>query len=259
MEYHTGLLANRFVVRTPRKVYHCWAARNTESSTLDQAAAYIRDRLSETPEAVERDDGAERLTYRGQPISPENHPGVSTGEDDVSPSERADDESASTGDGTSTADRGAEAGDAATADEDASNEGGTDDQQLFTYRGQTVTPEQHPGISTNGAESSATGEASDSGSEDRSLSAVDTDDTPASAGAENGAGSATNGRGPTANGRKSAANGETADDERDGETADDERDSKTVETADDESTPSTETDSDPEPDDESDDRRHSAR
>ncbi|QLH85027.1 hypothetical protein HZS54_17300 [Halosimplex pelagicum] len=74
--YHTGLLANRFVLRTPRKQYHCWAKRSTSESLLAAAAEYVEDRTTETPDEIETDDGANQLTYRGQPISRENHPGV---------------------------------------------------------------------------------------------------------------------------------------------------------------------------------------
>ncbi|QLH80001.1 hypothetical protein HZS55_13330 [Halosimplex rubrum] len=74
--YHTGLLANRFVLRTPRKQYHCWAKRSTNESLLAAAAEYVEERTTEAPEEIEADDGANQLTYRGQPISRENHPGV---------------------------------------------------------------------------------------------------------------------------------------------------------------------------------------
>ncbi|WP_232342959.1 PH domain-containing protein [Halosimplex litoreum] len=74
--YHTGLLANRFVLRTPRKQYHCWAKRSTSESLLAAAAEYVEERTSESPEEIEIDDGANQLTYRGQPISREAHPGV---------------------------------------------------------------------------------------------------------------------------------------------------------------------------------------
>jgi len=76
---HRGLLAHRFVLRTPRRGYHCWVPRGTERSLLESAAEFVRDRVGETPEEMTVDDGANRLTYRGQPVSPENHPGVSTG------------------------------------------------------------------------------------------------------------------------------------------------------------------------------------
>ncbi|WP_415381538.1 hypothetical protein [Halosimplex sp. TS25] len=74
--YHTGLLATRFVLRTPRKQYHCWAKRSTSESLLAAAAEYVEERTTESPEEIETDDGANQLTYRGQPISRENHPGV---------------------------------------------------------------------------------------------------------------------------------------------------------------------------------------
>jgi len=74
--YHTGLLATRFVLRTPRKQYHCWAKRSTAESLLAEAAEYVEERTADSPEEIETDDGANQLTYRGQPISRENHPGV---------------------------------------------------------------------------------------------------------------------------------------------------------------------------------------
>lgn len=73
---HTGLLAKRFLLRTPRKQYHVWVARTADRGTLAQAAEYVRERTSESPDEIEDDDGAGTLTYRGQPVSPENHPGV---------------------------------------------------------------------------------------------------------------------------------------------------------------------------------------
>lgn len=84
--YETGLLANRFVLRTPRKQYHCWTGRHTERSLLDAAAEYVDERTAESPD--ELDEGVESLpgdterdrettlTYRGRPVSPENHPGI---------------------------------------------------------------------------------------------------------------------------------------------------------------------------------------
>lgn len=76
---HTGWLASRFVLRTPRKQYHCWVGRDTEAATLDQAAEYVRERTSDSPSEITVDDGASQLTYRGQPITPENHPAYQTG------------------------------------------------------------------------------------------------------------------------------------------------------------------------------------
>lgn len=75
---HRGLLAHRLALRTPRRGYHVWVPRVTEQSLLTSAAEYVRDRLDETPEEMESEDGANRLTYRGQPVSPENHPGIDT-------------------------------------------------------------------------------------------------------------------------------------------------------------------------------------
>ena len=86
--YHTGLFAARFVLRTPRKQYHCWAERSTPESLLSAAAAYVEERTAETPAEIETDDGANQLTYRGQPISREAHPGFP----DEPPSDAAESE-----------------------------------------------------------------------------------------------------------------------------------------------------------------------
>jgi len=84
--YHTGWFATRFVLRTPRKQYHCWAKRTTDESLLEAAAEYVGSRTTESPDEIDAEDGASQLTYRGQPISRENHPGVpdqpSTADDD---------------------------------------------------------------------------------------------------------------------------------------------------------------------------------
>jgi len=67
--YHTGLLATRFVLRTPSKQYHCWADRTTDESLLSAAAEYVEERTVDSPNEVEADDGASPLTYRGQPVN----------------------------------------------------------------------------------------------------------------------------------------------------------------------------------------------
>ncbi|WP_167837317.1 hypothetical protein [Halosimplex halophilum] len=90
--YRTGLFATRFVLRTPRKQYHCWAKRSTDESLLAAAAEYVEDRTAESPEEIEADDGANQLTYRGRPVSRENHPGVP--DEPPSDDERRDDEDA---------------------------------------------------------------------------------------------------------------------------------------------------------------------
>jgi len=76
-EVHTGFRAHRLAVRTPRNIYHCWLNRRTETDRIEAAAAYIEDRQPETPEEIESDDKASQVMYRGQPVNPETHPGVS--------------------------------------------------------------------------------------------------------------------------------------------------------------------------------------
>ncbi|WP_436929154.1 hypothetical protein [Halosimplex halobium] len=101
--YHTGLFAARFVLRTPRKQYHCWAKRSTDESLLAAAAEYVEDRTADSPAEIETDDGANQLTYRGQPISRENHPGV--------PDEPPSDSGTTEGDGPDGGDDGQPGGD----------------------------------------------------------------------------------------------------------------------------------------------------
>lgn len=64
---HTGLLANRLEIRTPRKAYHIWADRNT-NDPIEDAAAFIEDRMFAEPKELQRRDGASRITYRGRSI-----------------------------------------------------------------------------------------------------------------------------------------------------------------------------------------------
>jgi len=119
--FKRGWLAHRFVLKTPRRQYHVWVSRGTEESVLSDAAEFIRDHLDETPEELAAEDGANRLTYRGQPVSPENHPGISTGHD---------------GSGEAVSDAGS-----------VTDSDGPDAQtRTLRYRGQEVAPENHPGI-----------------------------------------------------------------------------------------------------------------
>ncbi|MEF8821123.1 MAG: PH domain-containing protein [Halovenus sp.] len=80
---HTGLLANRLEIRTPRKAYHIWTDRNTDD-VLAAAAEFIADRMFDDPEELARRDGANRITYRGQSIdqTPDNTPSQATPADD---------------------------------------------------------------------------------------------------------------------------------------------------------------------------------
>lgn len=68
---HTGLLANRLELRTPQKAYHCWVERTAPDSLLESVATFIDERKSEDPVEVDRDDGASRVTYRGNAVAPE--------------------------------------------------------------------------------------------------------------------------------------------------------------------------------------------
>jgi hypothetical protein len=115
--YHTGLLATRFVLRTPRKQYHCWAKRSTSETLLAEAAEYVEDRTAESPAEIETDDGANQLTYCGQPISRENHPGVP----DEPPSD-----SEATG------------GEASGADDGDDGQAGEDRDSQIQYRGKPI-------------------------------------------------------------------------------------------------------------------------
>ena len=148
--YNRGWLAHRFVLKTPRRQYHVWASRGTEESVLSGAAEFVRERLDETPEEIETDDGANRLTYRGQPVSPENHPGVTAGQGgSADPDARAD--SGSDSDGSDArADSGSDSdgSDAGGGPETGSESSGGPSRTL-TYRGREVSPENHPGISVD--------------------------------------------------------------------------------------------------------------
>jgi len=117
--YHTGLFATRFVLSTPRKQYHCWAKRSTPESLLSAAATYVEERTSETPDEIETEDGANQLTYRGQPISREAHPGY--------PDEPKSDDADSEGDGSV----GDDAGGQGEADDDGN-------ESKIQYRGKPI-------------------------------------------------------------------------------------------------------------------------
>lgn len=66
----TGLRGHRLALRTPRKMYHCWIHRKTDTSLLREAAAFIADRQQSDPEAIDGDDDANRVMYRGRPVAP---------------------------------------------------------------------------------------------------------------------------------------------------------------------------------------------
>lgn len=88
---HTGLLANRLEIRTPRKAYHIWTDRNTDD-VLAAAAEFIEDRMFDEPEELARRDGANRITYRGQSIdqTPDNTPSHTTAADEPGESSSVD-------------------------------------------------------------------------------------------------------------------------------------------------------------------------
>jgi len=77
VSYHTGFLGHRLAVKTPRKQYHCWVSRKTDESILGRATEYVRERMPEAPYESEPDSEEEAtFSYRGQPVSRENHPGL---------------------------------------------------------------------------------------------------------------------------------------------------------------------------------------
>lgn len=116
VQYHTGLIANRLVVETPRKCVHCWVDRTVDEEMLDAVTAYVEDRLPETPiSETAAEQRQYKSTYRGKPITP--------------PEQQA------AGDG----------GSAEASDEDGTAEGAAstddeDDDRTVTYRGKEVDP-----------------------------------------------------------------------------------------------------------------------
>ena len=68
---HTGFRAHRLALKTPQNIYHCWCNRKTDRELLEAATAYIEDRQREDPEALETDDNASQVLYRGRPVAPE--------------------------------------------------------------------------------------------------------------------------------------------------------------------------------------------
>ncbi|WP_372479435.1 hypothetical protein ACAH01_12710 [Halomicrobium sp. HM KBTZ05] len=69
VSYKTGFRANRIALRTPQKTYHCWIHRKAEESLLEAATAFVEDHKRETPEAIDGDDDANRVMYRGRPVT----------------------------------------------------------------------------------------------------------------------------------------------------------------------------------------------
>jgi|GEM_PF-660487 len=145
--YHTGLLGHRLALKTPRKQYHCWVSRSTDESVLARATEYVRERMPDAPYEDEP-DGTETadFTYRGQPVTRENHPGL--------PDEPPEENAEATGTAADSGERDP-GSDAAT---ETSSGSGVDDSPQFTYRGQPVRRENHPGLSDRPA---STAESSD--------------------------------------------------------------------------------------------------
>lgn len=112
VNYNSGLLAKRLVLESPRARYHLWVDRGTDAAVLDQAAAYVEERLPETPAAAEtNDDSASTVTYRGKPIRQESS----------SPPARVDNGATAAADG----------GETSEADQN---------ERTITYRGKEVDP-----------------------------------------------------------------------------------------------------------------------
>lgn len=65
----TGFRAHRLALRTPRKMYHCWVHRKTDKATLNAAAEFIENHQQESPDAIDGDDTANRVMYRGRPVA----------------------------------------------------------------------------------------------------------------------------------------------------------------------------------------------
>jgi hypothetical protein len=169
--YHTGFLGHRLAVKTPKKQYHCWVNRKTDESILGRATEYVRERIPEAPyeDEPESEDEA-TFSYRGQPVSRENHPGIP----DEPPGDAEEEESDETDPAQSTSQK---------ADPAANGDSDGDDQPQFTYRGQTVSRENHPGLpdeppaesdETNDAEATESDGDSERGRDiDRTDDAVD--------------------------------------------------------------------------------------
>jgi hypothetical protein len=92
-EYKTGFRANRLVLRTPRKEYHCWVHRKTDATLLDQATSFIEARQQDTPRTNDGDDGANRVMYRGNPVATAASADSDATDDDESTDGAADEES----------------------------------------------------------------------------------------------------------------------------------------------------------------------
>jgi len=149
VSYRTGFLGHRLALKTPRKQYHCWVSRGTDESILGRATEYVRERMPEAPYEAESEPGGEAtFTYRGQPVSRENHPGIPN----ESPADSPDEKPADAEEGVGDADDQTRAA-SREADTAANGDGGQEEPQ-FTYRGQAVSRENHPGLADDPAETS---------------------------------------------------------------------------------------------------------
>ncbi|AUG46526.1 hypothetical protein BVU17_02955 [Haloarcula taiwanensis] len=68
----SGFRAHRLALRTPRKMYHCWVHRKTDKATLNAAAEFIETHQQDRPDAIDGDDTANRVMYRGRPVAPQD-------------------------------------------------------------------------------------------------------------------------------------------------------------------------------------------
>ncbi|MFU1782541.1 hypothetical protein ACM16X_14250 [Haloarcula japonica] len=68
----SGFRAHRLALRTPRKMYHCWVHRKTDKATLNAAAEFIENHQQDSPDAIDGDDTANRVMYRGRPVAPQD-------------------------------------------------------------------------------------------------------------------------------------------------------------------------------------------
>ncbi|WP_254279189.1 hypothetical protein [Haloarcula marina] len=107
--YKTGFRAHRLTLTTPHKEYHCWVHRKTEETLLEQAWTFIEDRKQETPSAIDDEDGANRVMYRGRPVKTDAE---------------------TNGNGDATAD--------GSDDEDATSETSDSEEYTVMYRGRPV-------------------------------------------------------------------------------------------------------------------------
>lgn len=142
--YHTGMFGHRLVLETPRTQYHCWVTPDADESLLEAATEFVRER---TPEAPYEDESASEepaFTYRGQPVTREQHPGLPDEPPDTE--ETANPDSAAR-DGAGQTDDGPSADLSASETETNGAEPDSEDQRI-TYRGQVVDRERFAELRT---------------------------------------------------------------------------------------------------------------